>query len=385
MNRPTLPTAGLATITRLALIAGLIMLAGCATQAGFDSTSYLRDQIASQADRQLAESVGVPFELSPEVLGVVQDKLKPVGDTRSRVARILDFIFRGIDLEYQLSPTLDASDTYVRKQGNCLSFVNLFVGVGRNMRLDPFYVEVEDYQRWDHREGMVVSQGHIVAGLYVDGQLQTYDFLPYRVKSYREFEPIDDLTATAHFYNNLGAEALLDGDIEGARKHLETATRIDPSFIKAANNLGVWHARAGQSAKAVEIYRKALEVEPGNVPLLTNMARAYQQLGRHDEADALLAQVEGVQHRNPFFFVYKGELALARGEHEKALEYMRDGLRADTETPEVHLGLTKVYVALGDLKKAKHHLERALRLDATHPEATRMARMLEPTLRHSED
>ncbi|MEM1180114.1 MAG: tetratricopeptide repeat protein [Acidobacteriota bacterium] len=362
-------------------VLSLLILGSCAPPAGFDSTGYLRQQIAKQAGDDLADRVGIPFELDPEVLEVVEAKLKPVGDTRSRVARILDFIFRGVDLEYQLSPTLDASDTFVEQQGNCLSFVNLFVAVGRHMRLDPFYVEVEDHQRWDHREGMVVSQGHIVAGLYVDGELKTYDFLPYRVKSYKEFEPIDDLTAAAHFYNNLGAEALLAGEVEAARGHLETATRIDPSFVKAANNLGVWHSRQGQSADAVDIYRKALEVEPGNVPLLTNLARAYQQLGQVEEAEALLAQVEGVQHRNPFFFIYKGEAALARGETEEALAYMRDGLRADTETPEVHLGLTKVYVALGELRKAKHHLERALRLDATHPEAARLARMLEPTLR----
>ena len=56
---------------------------------------------------------------------------------------------------------------------------------------------------------MVVSQGHIVAGMYLDGVLRTFDFLPYRQKAYKDFKPIDDLTAAAHYYNNLGAEALL--------------------------------------------------------------------------------------------------------------------------------------------------------------------------------
>ncbi|MEO1368724.1 MAG: tetratricopeptide repeat protein, partial [Acidobacteriota bacterium] len=311
-------------------------------------------------------------------LDIVSAELKPVGDTESRVARVLDFIFRRVDLEYRLFPTLDASDTFDQRRGNCLSFVNLFVAVGRHMRLDPFYVEVEDHQRWDHRSGMVVSQGHIVAGLYVDGELQTYDFLPYQVKAYKRFEPIDDLTAAAHFYNNLGAEALLTGDIDTARRHLRTATRIDPSFVTAANNLGVWHARHGEDGAAIDVYRRGLEVEPDNVPLLTNLARAYQQRGQIAEAEALLERVERVHHSNPFFFVYQGEAALARGETKEALGYMRDGLRADTETPEVHLGLTKVYVALGEVKKARHHLGRALELDAAHPEAADLARLLDP-------
>ncbi|MCG8458311.1 MAG: tetratricopeptide repeat protein, partial [Holophagales bacterium] len=282
---------------------------------------------------------------------------------------------------YELSPTRDATGTFLARSGNCLSFVNLFVAIGREMRLDPFYVEVEDYQRWDQRQGMVVSQGHIVAGLYERGEMRTYDFLPYRVKSYRSFRPIDDLTATAHYYNNLGAEALLAGDMESAHEHLHTAARVDPKFIEATNNLGVWHARSGDAQKAIAIFSDALEIEPENVALLTNLARAHQVLGQPEEARRLLEQVAGMKHLNPFFFVYQGEVALARGDAKAALENMRDAMRIDPEIPEVHIGLTKVFVALGELSKAEHHLERARELDPAHPEMRRLATMLAPTLR----
>ncbi|MEM6797809.1 MAG: transglutaminase family protein, partial [Acidobacteriota bacterium] len=202
-QQPALRARGAVALGALALAA--LTPWACVEPAKFDSTTYLRRQIALHADSQLAGSIGIPFELDPEIRSVLERELRPVGDPRTRVARILDFIFRDLDLEYRLSPTLDANDAFRERHGNCLSFVHLFVAAGRHMRLDPFYLEVSDQQRWDHRQGMVVSQGHIVAGLYLDGELQTYDFLPYRVKSYREFEPIDDLTATAHFYNNLGA------------------------------------------------------------------------------------------------------------------------------------------------------------------------------------
>ncbi|MEM1204351.1 MAG: tetratricopeptide repeat protein [Acidobacteriota bacterium] len=358
---------------------------GCAEQPSFDSAAYLRDQFAQQVSRENAKNIEVPFELDEEVLTVVEAKLKQVGDDRSRVARILDYVFRGLDLEYSLAPTRNASDTFIAREGNCLSFVNLFVALGRHLRLSPFYVEVVDYQRWDHRQGMVVSQGHIVAGLYVRGELQTYDFLPYRVKSYRDFEPIDDLTAAAHYYNNLGAEALLAGDLDLAYENLRIASQIDPKFVKGMNNLGVWYARRGDVDRAIAIYRKGLDVEPENVPLLTNLARVYQRSGQTAEAEALFSQVEGVHHTNPFFFVYQGERALAEGKHGEALDYMRKGLTRDSNTPEVHVGLAKVYIALGELPKAKHHMQRALKLDATNPEARRLATMLQPALREEGD
>ncbi len=360
------------------LMSGLLLLVlGCVAEPRRDSSDYLRKQIAAQTDSRLANDIEVPFAISESIRDEVDAKLKPVGDARVRVARIIDYVFRGLDLNYQLTPTRDASGTYISREGNCLSFVNLFVALGRHMRLSPFYVEVEDYQRWDHRQGMVVSQGHIVAGMFIDGEMKTYDFLPYRSKSYRDFLAIDDLTATAHYYNNLGAEALLAGDALAAHRFLEIATRVDPTFVKAANNLGVWYARERRHDEAITTFNRALAVEPDNVPLLTNLARAYQVTGRNEEAETVLSPVEGVEHTNPFFFVYKGEAALARGEHREALAYMRDALRADTETPEVHVGLTKVYVALGDLDKASHHLQRALRLDATHPEANQLAFMLQ--------
>ena len=56
---------------------------------------------------------------------------------------------------------------------------------------------------------------------------------------------------------------------------------------------------------------------------------------------------------------------------------MRDALAIDTEIPEVHLGIAKVYLATGERGKARHHVERALKLDATHPEARRFANLLD--------
>jgi len=237
-------------------------------------------------------------------------------------------------------------------------------------------VEVTDLQKWNHRDGMVVSQGHIVAGMYLDGVLRTFDFLPYRQKAYREFKPVDDLTAAAHYYNNLGAEALLAGNLERANELITTASRIAPRFDKAINNLGVIQARQGDPAKALETYQRGLAISPESSTILINMAHALQQLGRSQEADQTLAKVETENTTNPFFFIYEGEVALGRGETDKALDYMVRALRLDSELPEVHLGFVKVYLALGDLEKARHYLDRALKLDATNQDALQYARLL---------
>ncbi len=367
---------------RLILAAAVSTLAACSTYQPLDTEKMLSEDLDTLVDPELQALLIVPYELDDSVRESIRGRVNPAASERRRSEAIQDFIFGNLDLQYALTPTRDAVATYHMAQGNCLSFVNLFVGIGREMRLNPFYVEVEDYQRWNYQDGVVVSRGHIVAGMYIDGELSTFDFLPYRPKSYKEFKPISDVWATAHYYNNLGAEALMDERLEEAGRFLEIAHQLSPTFDKAINNLGIVRMRNGDVEGAIELYERGREIHPEDVPILSNLTRAYQQNGQVEEADELLDYLEKVNQTNPFFFVYRGDVALANGDTVTALEYMRKAYTTDTELPEVHVGLARVYLAIGKTKEAQHHIERALKLDATHEEARKYAAMLIPSTRN---
>ncbi len=377
-HSPTSEPAGAKAVLLASLGLAGLCLAGCVSKyEPFDSVEYLREQYAEKTALESPDEIQVPFELDERIRAEIEASFKPAIREEYRLEQVTDFIFRKLGLQYSLTPTRNAVDTYRFREGNCLSFVNLFIGVARHNRLNPFYVEVTDHQRWRHAQGMVLSQGHIVAGLYVNGELRTVDFLPYQPKSYRDFKPIDDITAAAHHYNNLAAEALLQGDdLERAQHFLALATELVPTFEKALNNLGVVRARLGDHEGALAAYRKGLASDPENVPILTNLARLYQEMGELEKAAEALSLLDGAQTTNPFYFVYRGELALTQGDHRQALEFMRRALRLDTEVPEVHVGLAEVYLALGEVDKVDHHLERALKLDATHREARELAKLV---------
>lgn len=379
MKRASLRRRGRRPTRRVVLSAagGMALLAACSTYQPFDTAAYLRATFEQRLPDELEGRVRIPFELDEAHRAEVEQAIVRSGSERDRAALIESFIFGRLGLRYALTPTRDADGTFTQREGNCLSFVNLFVGIGRYVGMNPFYVEVEDYQRWNYKDGVVLSRGHIVAGMRIDGDLSTFDFLPYRPKAYRSFKPIDDLTATAHFYNNLGAEALMEDDVAGALPDLEIAHALAPDFEKALNNLGIAYTRLGRQAEAIALYDRGLALYPTSVPLLNNLARAYQDGGRDEEAEALLARLEEVNETNPYFFVYRGEVALARGDVDGALEHMRHALRIDNDNPEVHVGLAKVFLARADLERASFHIDRALRLDATHDEARRYAALLQ--------
>jgi len=358
-----------------AIVFALLLGACSATYQKFDSPKHLRELYVDRLG-PVGETLEVPYDLDLELKTQVLERLNPARSERQRTNDIIDFVFGWLDLEYALTPTRNANETFYAREGNCLSFVNLFVGIAREQRLNPVYVEVNDLQKWNYRDGVVVSQGHIVAGIYLDGQLTTYDFLPYRSKSYRNLNPIDDLAASAHFYNNLAAEALLEDDVSRALDLVAVAVALAPDFTKALNNKGVALMRVGRVGEALELYQRALARDPMDVALLSNTVRAYQLQGNEDKAREYLALLEQTNHTSPYFFVYRGDRALARGDTDEALNYLRRALKRDSEIPEVHLGLARVYIATGEVDKARHHVQRALRLDATHTGARRLARML---------
>ena len=351
--------------------------AACTGYVPFSGTQVLTSEFERRLGSDWSEEVVVPFAVTDHLRAGIDERVSPAGSESRRRDAVLDFIFGWVDLQYSLTPTRTATETFDARLGNCLSFVNLFVAVGRERRLNPFFVEVEDYQRWNYQDGVVVSRGHIVGGMYVDGEMATYDFLPYRPKSYRDFEPITDLAATGHYYNNLGAEALMANDLDAAEKWLNIAVRLAPDFDKAINNRGVLLLRRNRIDEAARVYEKGLELHTQNVPLMTNLVRAYQLLGKHDRAGVLLDTLEELNLASPFFYIYRGDAALAAGDSVLALDYMRRALRADSELPEVHVGLVRVYLTTGKLREAKHHVERALRLDATHEEARKYAALLD--------
>ena len=355
----------------------LVLGTACAGYVPFDGSQALAPELQRRLGPGWQNLAVVPFAIDDGLRAAVDERVSPAGSETRRRDAVLDFIFGWVDLEYALTPTRTAGQTFTAAKGNCLSFVNLFVAVARERRLNPFFVEVEDYQRWNYQKGVVVSRGHIVGGLYVDGELATYDFLPYRPKSYRDFEPISDLAATGHYYNNLGAEALMANDLDTAERWLDIAIRLTPDFDKAINNYGIVLLRRDRLDDAARVLEQGLELHAGNVPLLTNLARTYQLQGRHDRAEGLLDILEDLNRASPFFYVYRGDAALAGGDTATALEYMRRALQVDSEIPEVHVGLVRVYLATGSMEEAKHHVERALRLDATHEEARKYAALIE--------
>jgi predicted Zn-dependent protease len=89
-------------------------------------------------------------------------------------------------------------------------------------------------------------------------------------------------------------------------------------------------------------------------------ARALRELGRFDEAEALLSGAKAMAEAMPALLVAQGELMAARGKDEEATAVFLQAIRRDPHYTEPFLSLSRLLQRQGDLASAHALLEAGL-------------------------
>ena len=89
---------------------------------------------------------------------------------------------------------------------------------------------------------------------------------------------------------------------------LEAQLRQNPSDINALVGLGRVYLQGGQMPKAIEMYRRALEVDGDNVSALSGMAMILAQAGHSDQALMLFDKALAINPRMPMALLFKGRI-----------------------------------------------------------------------------
>jgi len=175
---------------------------------------------------------------------------------------------------------------------------------------------------------------------------------------YIQTRVVDDLAASALFHTNFGGDAIRDGDVEGAQRNFRLATVLAPELAAPWIGLGVTQFRQGHLEAALESYRHALEVEPGNPSALTNMAYIYRRQGLQAQAEAAL-RAAGKGSSSPFTLIALADIELAQGDVRQAKRYLRKARHNYRDEPEVWEAMARLETAVGDESAAERYQERA--------------------------
>jgi Tfp pilus assembly protein PilF len=162
---------------------------------------------------------------------------------------------------------------------------------------------------------------------------------------------------------------------DGVTLFTHAIAATDGNFV-AHNNLGVELDRRGQPDAALEHYREAIRIRPGDRNSERNYGQAVVdkggrlcQQGRFDEA--LAAFHEGLQHRpdSALAHFYIGMILMQREQIPPAIGELRQAIAMDPKLARAHVGLGVALAHAGNFAGAKRSLGDALRIDPANAEA----------------
>ncbi len=277
-----------------------------------------------------------------------------------RLEGIIKAIFGddGLNFTYE-DVTRTAEGVFRTGSGNCLSFTQLIVAVGRHFDLNVRYREVDVAPTWSKHGPLVVLNEHVNALVSIGGRAYIVDLVPEINRIEIRGHVVEDTRGFAHFYNNIGAEWLAARNGEMAVKTFVRATEVDPTAAFAWANLGVALAVLHRDAEAEKMYQEALDLDHENLVAMSNLSELCRRHGRTREAEALLKKVEDFRNRNPYYHYSLGLEALHTGTPEEAIQHFKDAVKRKKHEHRFYFGLSQAYARLGNWGEAVKYLEEA--------------------------
>jgi len=267
-----------------------------------------------------------------------------------------------LPFKYDPALTLGSVETFRRKTGNCLAFSNMLVAMARSQGLKASYQEVQIPPQWSSSNSTVLLSLHV--NVLLKGRYDEWviDISGENVSATRKIRQISDKEALAQHYNNLGADALIDGDLGTAYSYYVKAIETSPDLPYLWSNLGVVYNRNGQIADARQAYLEALDIDPGHENAANNLYAIYKKEGNQAAAQKLQAKVERHRRKNPYYLYFLSSQAAEQGNYETSEAMLQKAIKLNDKEYLFYYELARLQALRGDLEAAEANLHRALEL-----------------------
>jgi tetratricopeptide (TPR) repeat protein len=176
---------------------------------------------------------------------------------------------------------------------------------------------------------------------------------------------------------NAKAMALMQlGRVYEAETLWAELVRDRPGFWRAWQNLASVAIQRQDWAEAEKLARAAIDREPTAAGAWNNLGIALEELGRTDEAEAAYRRAFEVDATDLRALFNLGILLRTNARYDEAAAVQQQVLGRDPVHAGAHFELGMLYAGfLGDVEKAKAHLQATIGADPDHPRA-RQARIV---------
>jgi tetratricopeptide (TPR) repeat protein len=356
------------------------------------ATSLLHDTGFIDFGKIQVESQQQVFVLDEAAKDFVHSAIDSSQSSTEQIEALVHAIFdrSKLNLLYQSDANTVAMDTFHNQAANCLSMSIMTFSLATEAGFDVDFQKIIIPEIWTRRSGYSLLNGHInlqisprpQANVYVlyDSRFQV-DFDPQTARRSLPKKLVSQDAVLAMFYNNKGAEALLNKKYIEAYAYFREAVLTDPNFDSAWINLGILYRLTGYYTAAEKAYQYALVLSPDSLTAWENLAYLYAYTKRDGEAKSILARVRHLRDNNAYYHLNLGEAQLEQHNWEQALGHFRKALSLDKNQHEVYFGLARAYLQIGKLQQSKRNLRLAKHKAKNHQDQARYQSKLD-VLRH---
>jgi len=195
----------------------------------------------------------------------------------------------------------------------------------------------------------------------------------------------DDYATNLHLGN-----ALVKRDAKEAIGYFRAALAVRPNAVVATNNLAVALRAAGRLDEAVACYERALRLDPGYAPAYSNLGLVFRDQGKLNEAQASFERAIEAHLNLGNLLRRKNEPARAiefyrqaarlipgdarphyslgliiaeQGQDDDAIKHYQESVRLDPSLFQAHNNLGKLLTKQGRLDEAIQHLQAAVTIE----------------------
>jgi len=317
------------------------------------------------------------FQLDDDMRGMVQNKLSNNLTTQQKARVLLDHLFNeeNIALSYDGNANVTAQEAYHSKLANCMSLTILAYALAdeagmnisfQNVDVPEYWVRNGQYSLLTGHVNLLVEESKDVDKRVVWGKRKIrIDFDPFVAKKSFPSHTIEKHTLLAMFYNNKGAEEMLNKNYPLAYQYLKRATITDSQFSSAWGNLGILYKLSGHYDMAESAYSHAINLNRDNLTSLGNLALLLNKQERYSEAKPIEEFIHKARVKNPYYHALLGNEAFFKQSYDQSIKHYKKAIQLDDEQHEFYFGLAKAYYKQDKLALSKHAMKKAVALTKT--------------------
>ena len=170
--------------------------------------------------------------------------------------------------------------------------------------------------------------------------------------------------------HHLVARSMVDrGDWDRAVEHFRKSIEIEPNLAPFHSDLGNALARQGRWDEAVENFQKALALNPNLSVAHFNLGNALALQGRFGEAAAHLQDALRIKPDYTQAYNNLGRVLAAQGQLDRAIDLFRRAVQIQPDFAEAHQSLAMALEEKGRKEEAVQELQEATRIMKSRSEA----------------